>query len=205
MYEVVLFKASQEKTMGQGAMSVEEVARQYQDKVNMSSASEAVSKNFVTSAIRVHKNIFSHPFLREFLMTCENEHGIRNPFDSIQKLDIISMRLKQAADLKWGFTCLYDMWKMGSLGDSIAERQLKGSAPGMQGKGLVELAMFKRSCRDVLLHDWVNAKGYPPEVLGQMQSLTADIASYRDKCGMPGVITAKDLSFRAAWADPSST
>ena len=204
MYEVVLFKQSRDKASGQ-ALTVDQVAELYSQKVRMSNVSEPVSRNFVLSAIRVHKVLFSVPFIRIFLMTCEDKHGVRNPFDSIQKLDVIGMRLKDSADLKWAITCLCDMWQMGSVGETIGERQLKGQAPGMQGKGLVELAMLKRSLRDVLLNDFVNAKGYAPEVLSQMQSLTVDIASYRRTFGMPGKIAPTDLTCRAGWKDlPSS-
>ena len=117
----------------------------------MADTSEKVSDNFVDQALRLHRTVFSIPTLRQFLIGCDNTYGEKNPFDSLGKVDLISRRVKGQQATCWALRSLLDMWQQGAVGEKLAERQIDGRAQGCGGKGLVELATFKKTIRQQLI------------------------------------------------------
>ena len=196
LYEVIMFKGGQESKTGV-TLTVEKLAQHYKEKVRMAESSENVTTNFITQAIRVHKSVLAHPELRKFLLECDDRDGVRNPFDSVAKIEAINQKFKGERDMKWVFHSLYDSWKCGYLGDSISERALKGLSPGMNGKGIAELALFRRNAKDVLLEKF--GPQCAPEVFAKMSDVLASHEAYRSQCGYPG--SKFDGAWKATWKD----
>ena len=196
LYEVIMFKSKHETNTGV-ALTNETLSDLYKEKVKMAESSESVSTAFIIQALRVHKSVLSQPELRKFLLECDDRDGVKNPFDSIAKIDAVNQKVKGANDMKWVFNSLYDSWKCGYLGDSISERALQGKAPGMNGKGIADLALFRKQAKDVLLEKF--ATQCNPEVFKKMSEVLDTHQSYRSQCGFPS--SRFDGTWRATWKD----
>ena len=69
-------------------------------------AEEDISEYFVEASIRVHKHSLSSPECRQLLLECDNELGLRNPFDVVTRLDSIARSLR-TADCIWTMAGLF--------------------------------------------------------------------------------------------------
>ena len=196
LYEVIMFKNKHETNTGV-ELTNQRLSDLYKEKVKMAESSESVSTTFIIQALRVHKSVLSQPELRKFLLECDDRDGVRNPFDSIAKIDAVTMKVKGVNDMKWVFNSLYDSWKCGYLGDSISERALQGKSPGMNGKGIADLALFKKQAKDALLEKF--ATQCNPEVFKKMSDVLDTHQSYRSQCGFPS--SRIDGTWRATWKD----
>ncbi|CAK0827204.1 unnamed protein product, partial [Prorocentrum cordatum] len=196
LYEVIMFKGKHEANAG-ATLTVEKMAELYKEKVKMAESSESVSTTFITQAIRVHKSVLAHPDLRKFLLECDDRDGAKNPFDSVAKIEAINQKIKGVSDMKWVFHSLYDSWKCGYLGGSISERALKGQSPGMNGKGIAELALFRKQAKDILLEKL--SPYCNPDAFQKLSEVLAAHESYRNQRGFPS--SRLDGTRRATWKD----
>ena len=78
----------------------------------------------------------------------------------------------------------------------------EGRAPGCNGKGIVELFMYKEDVAQHILLEWapVNMPKAAQTVIKKMITIFSSVKSYRSYCGYPGKNVAQDTTWRAGWS-----
>ena len=77
----------------------------------------------------------------------------------------------------------------------------EGRAPGCNGKGIVELFMFKTDVARYILGVWapVNMPTSSQTCIEKMIMIFSSVKSYRAHCGYPGKKEKVDMTWRAGW------
>ena len=64
-----------------------------------------------------------------------------------------------------------DFWQLGLFDCGFGKRALEGKAPGQNGKGLIDLMLYKRSFRDELISVRLDSVAWPTTVKDNMLGL----------------------------------
>eukprot|EP00974_Lingulodinium_polyedra_P072303 6997935-Lingulodinium_polyedra.AAC.1 len=185
MYEIVTYKKRREALDGQ-VLTLQAIQQSYKEKVKMAEGSEPISDSFIEAALKVHKVVFSVPAIANLLLFCDSEYNTNNPFDYIFKIEKI-MRRAKGEDMTWVFYALHDAWKYNFLSDSsLSTRAIDGKSPGSNGKGVVEVVIYKKKIRDAFIEKMGEIKHWPDAVKIQMRSVTESHKIFREKVAVPG-------------------
>ena len=97
---------------------------------------------------------------------------------------------------------MVDARKAGFMTQPPSNAVFEGRAPGCNGKGIVELFMFKPVVGRYILHEWavVNMPRAAQSVIQFMITIFSSVKTYRSKCGYPGKNAALDTTWRAGWS-----
>lgn len=76
---------------------------------------------------------------------------------------------------------------------------LEGKAASSNGKGLVDLWVFKRSMRGYLIDELMPARDIPLDMKTQIREVCGSFSSFRDKMGYKNSTQLPDLSWKAGW------
>ena len=113
----------------------------YQEKGALSPVTEKVTESYVDCAMTVHQRALSVPEVRAIVFEAEDRFGVNTPFDSLYKIESIIKRAKSAENIHYVCDYIYSNFQQEQL-TTISVRDLTGKGHG--GKGLVDLALFKR-------------------------------------------------------------
>ena len=185
VYDVINDRNRREKV--NGPMTVEQVADGYMKNVKFAEGSEKVSRAFVDTACSLGTRVLTLTPVREMLLRADQEN--QNPFDNWTKLQTIMAKARTESGILWAFLGLYDAFKMGFLSD-MSVRALQGSAPGMNGKGLVDLMIFKQGLLNHLLSDTLEKAVPGTENLSVRATIKAAL---RDHAAVRSCMTAYPL------------
>lgn len=79
---------------------------------------------------------------------------------------------------------MVDFWRSGALkSDQLAVRQLDGKQKGSNGKGLVDVLVYKRDLLRYILIEWMEPLSWSPSEKALLREACASIAGFRSKCG----------------------
>jgi hypothetical protein len=120
--------------------------------------------------------------------------GLRNPFDVVTKLDAIARR-SRTADCIWIMAGLLDFWQLGLFECGFGKRTAEGKAPGQNGKGLIDLMLYKRSFRDELISVRLDSIAWPTAVKDSIRWVCGCHRMFREKW------TADVQTWRAGWPE----
>ena len=206
VFELVKFRTRKEITTGK--LNHTEVAQLYSQNVKFSEANNVdgnsevpTSATFVESATSVHKRILSIPRCREMLLHAD-ESIEGNPLDSVSKLIVLATRAKTADCIEWAAEHILDFVRSGALAvEQVGCRALEGKLAGQQGRGLVDLCLYKRGLLSHLSNNVLGKLDWSDDIKGAMRDSMTSITAFRNKCGylftpsMPPV----SLAWRAGW------
>ena len=147
VYETWHFAQRKQATLG--PLTPKRVADEFNSKVKLAKASEAVSEEYVSSCLIVYEKGFKLSEVREAVAWCDDQYGKGTPFDSVAKMKDIIKRCKDRPEkLIWIFQAIVDQLKSRKLtGKDLTEHMLFGKAAG---KGWVDLWLFKCDMRRCL-------------------------------------------------------
>ncbi len=169
---------------GQCPLPAAEVAKIYSDNIRFSGASESVTDGFVDTALTVSSRLLSIPAVREVLVSFDSEYGLRNPFDSSTKLQVICSKASTPECITWTVLLLADFIKSGALHvDQLALRTLSGAGSGLGGKGMVDLLVMKKDILAHLLNFTMDTLHFPMPVKAAIRTTCTTIDQFRERCG----------------------
>lgn len=200
IYEVLRIRRLMEQT--QGKVSNEQLAQYYQDKIKMSTESEAVTTTFINQTSVVYTNILKDPKNLDILRSMSEQYGHNSPLNSMTKLNTVLTKCdKQPSLITWCLEKIRDVVNSGmvDLGE-ISNRALKEGNGG--NKGLVDLFVVKRQLLSYLLATDIDRR-----LRGHGSSKRRDFivdmlsshSKYRAKLSPIG--TEPDLTFLAEYKD----
>jgi hypothetical protein len=146
IYDLAAFATKKEKTSG--ALSAAQLAQLYKENMNITDRAEdtPTSKNFIDTAMAVHKRLLSIPACQALLVEADDRLGTDNPLDSVEKLYAILRKGQTAENLTWTIGLIFDWHFSGALTtDQVGVRALDGSSAAAGGKGL-QLDVTKANC-----------------------------------------------------------
>ena len=73
--------------------------------------------------------------------------------------------------------------------------------PGSNGKGLVDLLLYKLQLNKFLLDEWAEALPWPATIRATLRSIMESHCTYRDKVGFPNNAEKPNQQWRLGWPD----
>ena len=174
--ELALFKKTKEQETGQ-SLTKKQLTEVYQNKGNTTSGSDAISENFVGTALNVYDRICCVPRLVECLEFQEAAYNMQSCFGTMSNLSIIITKTDDIQMRIWVMEAMVDACRSGQLvNDQITKGMLSGSSTAVS---LCTLLQFKRQVMTRYLNQEFTAFGVDHEDLQKFREVTKDHASYR--------------------------
>ena len=201
IYDVVKFNNRKQRA-GQ-TLNAEEIAKAYREnvqyaKVDGGEKDNPASKTFVSEALSVHNRLLKLTRVQSVLLAADDDPTFQNPLDSVGKLYIVASKAKEPHLIEWAVAQLLDLVHSRAISvDQLGDRALAGKLQGQNGKGIVEVSVYKR---DLLLHftgSFLDAFEWPDAIKQKMREALKDVPTYRRFCGYPH--EQASLAWRAGW------
>ena len=174
-------------------------------RLKLAESSEAISDTFVELALNVHnKLVVRAPGVFTMLLKMDDELGVNNPLDGITKVHGLLTRFKER--VVWGFELLVDLYNNGGLrNEQFSVRNLKGSGPVAQAKGLADVIYTKY---DILQHllEWIADQKIDTSVKQKIRDISTNVKTFRDHAGCSWNSSAKpsDKKWKSSWSDAAN-
>jgi hypothetical protein len=186
-------------------MTVPQIAAAYRENLEYGKEvpmeDRASADRFVANAMAINAHILKNDAIREILFEAD-DRSEPNPFDNAAKLVLFKEKAKTPENIEWAFKMCWDFIKSGGLAvDQVGVRALEGKTTGSNGKGLIDLFVYKKECKQYIVNDVIPTIGWPSSVKEAMIKSVDTIKEFRDKNGYlynPTFVKAK-LGWRADW------
>jgi hypothetical protein len=193
MYDVVWDKQRRERI--HGPMTETQVADAYLANITFADGAEKVSIAFVGCACTMNDRVLNIPKVREILLL--SDQACNNIFDGWTKLQTVIGKARTPDNILWAFLGLYDAYKMGFILD-LGLRLLQGTGPGMNGRGIVDLLIYKKGLLQHLLGQNLEAFTFKFVIKAKIRHVLKDFETVRANCtGWPG--NNPDISWQGGW------
>jgi hypothetical protein len=193
MYDVVWDKQRRERI--HGPMTETQVADAYLQNITFADGAEKVSVAFVGCACTMNDRVLNIPKVKEILLLSDQGHI--NIFDGWTKLQTIIGKARTPDNILWAFMGLYDAFKMGFITE-LGLRLLQGTGPGMNGRGIVDLLLYKKGLLQYLLGPHLEIFTFKWVIKAKIRHVLKDHETERANCtGWPG--NNNDLSWQGGW------
>ena len=127
-------------------------------KVEGSHVAEVVTQSFIEKSFVIWEKALHKPAIQEVVLDEENMRQ-RSLFNSVIGMYTLVTKAKTEESIDWVFASIYDGRRIGVLtAESMATRALQGSGTGNNGKGLVDLLIFRKSMLTHLVNTYVPSK-----------------------------------------------
>ena len=181
MYDIIGLKERKEATTG--PLSCQALSAYYTDGLRFAENSEKITFDFVENALMVHKRMMTNKRCQAIVLGLE-DLGTQSPLDSIHKLAKICTKASRDDMIEWSLELMVDFWRSGALkSDQLAVRQLDGKQKGSNGKGLVDVLVYKREVLRYILSEWMEPLSWSPSEKALLRETCASIAHFRSKRG----------------------
>ena len=152
--EIAAFKAAYEKANGGVAIGAEKVHQLYVNEVTFAAVvvpgttheKPQFTAAYVDTALTVYSRILTDPVARDLVLVADEEWGQASPYNSIYRLELFTKKAGQGNDaaLHWLLAAVNDMVRNKMVdGTELSERGLSGKKSGGNGRGLLDLLLFK--------------------------------------------------------------
>lgn len=198
-FEVVSFR-NKHKSMTGALLGAQALFEAYNKGVQWSKGSE-FSATFVDTALTCYDRILVHDGCRQLVLEAEEEFGQQSPFNSLYRLEAFTKKAGRhdMAMLMWLLQATNDLTRNDHVSPSeLSLSALTGRARGNGGKGFLDLLIYRRHVRDVVLGRMLDDVLSDSAAKLAIRKALADHASYRMHFGgkvAGGVTYPKDLSW----------
>ena len=152
----------------------------------------------MTEALSVHNRLLKLTRVQALLLAADDDPNSQNPLDSVGKLYIVASKAKEPHLIEWAVAQLLDLVYSRAISvDQLGDRALAGKLQGQNGKGIIEVSVYKR---DLLLHltgSFLDVFEWPDAIKQKMREALKDVSTYRRFCGYPH--EQSSLAWRAGW------
>jgi hypothetical protein len=175
-YELALFKKAKEQETGH-PLTKKQVTDLYQANGTTAKDSDAITENYVGTALSVYDKICCVPRLAECLESQEATYNMQSCFNTMSNLSIIINKTDDVNMRTWVMESIVDSCRSGQLNnDEITKGVLTG---GSATVSLCTLLQFKRQVITRYLNQEFTVFGVDHEDLHKFRDVTKDHASYR--------------------------
>jgi len=195
-----------------GNPSAKEVADLYREHVTYADdksendKDNEMSDSFVEMALTVHHKVLCHGALRDKLMALASEEGMKNPLDSVVKMNALATKGKIPEVIVWAGLLMIDFYESGALpSEGLSTRQLLGQSAGSNGKGLIDLMAYKREFKEYFTGPFLDERTFPSEVKAKMREITASVSAFRAAAGYGYIPSTESLVGKSGYKTPSLT
>ncbi|CAK0899826.1 unnamed protein product, partial [Prorocentrum cordatum] len=209
--EIAALKAAYEKSNGGVAIEADKVHQLYVKEVTFATVvvpgttheKPQFTAGYVDTALTVYSRILTDPVARDLVLAADEERGQASPHNSIYRLELFTKKAGQGNDsaLHWLLAAVNDMVRNKTVdGAELSERGLSGKTKGGNGKGLLDLLLFKMHVLVHLLGEHLDASGTHSDGKVAVRNALRDHSAYRTHFGgkVAGGQSAQDLSWCGA-------
>ncbi|CAK0905696.1 unnamed protein product [Prorocentrum cordatum] len=202
IFEVLRIRRLMEQSRGAGKVSNEALAQYYENEINLSTESEAVTSTVINQTSVVYNNILKDGKNLAILRSLSEQYGHNNPLNSMTKLNTVLTKCdKQPTLITWVLEKIRDVVTSGMLDvGEVSNRALKESAGGH--KGLVDLFVIKKQLLVYLLATDIDRRlrgSGSSKRRDEIVDLLGSHSKYRSKLSPIG--NEPDLTFLAEYKD----
>jgi hypothetical protein len=164
---------------------------------------EKVTISFIEKAFLVWDRALRHREIQDVVLQEEADRQ-RSMYNSVWGMSTLVTKAKTYDAIFWVFASIRDGKVAGFLSpDVMSTRSLEGKVAGSNGKGLVDLLLYKKTMLGHLLTTWLPSKtSVPKEVREKVQEVCQSHQSFRRHLGFKGG-SLPDLQWKAGWAASS--
>ncbi len=194
--DITTFAARTHKETGV-KLNARALADTYAKNVTLSELSEAITESYVDMAVTVNSRLIQkEPHVFTLLLSLDEAEGVRNPLDSVCKLQWLTIRAKDK--LSWVAPLLVDLYKSGALSiDQCSLRALKG--PASTQSGVVDVLARKADLLSHLLR-WAENASFPDAVKDKLRAVCVDVDTFRKHCGYAWQSSSSvNTTWKAGW------
>ena len=175
-YELALFKKTKEQETGQ-SLTKKQVTELYQSNGKTAKNSDAITENYVGTALAVYDKICCVPRLVDCLESQEATYNMQSCFGTMSNLSIIINKTDDVHMRTWAMESIVDSCRAGQLSnEEITKGVLTGTATTVS---LCTLLQFKRQVMTRYLNQEFTVFGVSHEDLHKFRDVAKDHASYR--------------------------
>eukprot|EP00959_Pyramimonas_sp_CCMP1952_P132211 2764284-Pyramimonas_sp.AAC.1 len=103
-------------------------------------------------------------------------------------------------NIEWVFTIVADYFEAELIThDTLSLRNLQGKAPNSNGKGIVDLFVFKKTMLAYFLDTLMPGKAIPAGCKAKIREVVSSAKAFRQHMGYPKATWHPDLSWKAGW------
>ena len=177
-----------------------EFAEWYNKRLKLSKNSEPITKSTVDCSFTIWERALQNPMIRDAVLRQER-HRQKSVFNSIYRMQGMISKAGSAEQIEWAFLMVEDYFEHGFASvDTFSTRSIEGRLPGANGKGIIDMYIWKKKLLAYLVDQFMPGKTVAKECKAKIREICASIATFRSFCGSPKA-PAKDLSWRAGWPE----
>ena len=171
----------------------------YDAHLTTSEQSEKIAITFVERAFTLWDRALSKPKIQEVVLAQEALRQ-KSLFAHSTKLHLLVQKARTDDNIAFVFQLLHDQYLSGILvADMMGTQALEGKQSGSNGKGLVDVWVFKRTLRNYFLDEYMPNKQIPQEIKTTIREVCTDFKSFRAKVGYRNSKVLPDLTWKAGW------
>ena len=176
----------------------EDLHQIYNLRLTTSARSEDLSLWFVKGAYTVWDSILCNENAKKIILE-EEAYRKESMFNTMSKLLFIAEKAKTDADIEFVVALVHDFHVAGLYDtEDLKSSEMKGKTT-TNGKGLVDVWVFKRKLLQHLLVDVLSGVALPAKIKDQIRDVCKDFKTFRLKVGTKFEATPPDQSWRAGW------
>jgi hypothetical protein len=160
---------------------------------------EPVTMSFIEKAFHIWDKALRKPEIQTVVLQEESRREL-SMFNSVVGMDTLVRKAKTDENIEFIFSAIQDGRRAGLLGpEHMVTRSLEGKIPGSNGKGLVDLLVFKKTMLAHLLLVFVPAKDIPGEIKSKIHDVCVSFGKFRAHMGYKHDAVFPDMGWRAGW------
>ncbi|CAJ1452204.1 unnamed protein product [Effrenium voratum] len=161
------------------AISAETMEQLYSEKLNMAENSEPVSENWVKTAYDLWDKALHKATVQQVVLA-EEEFQPNSIFNTLHKMHAVIVKASTPAETEWCFTMMHDQHVADNLKhEDVTVRMLLGKRRDDQGKGYLDLLLYKKKCLQFLLDEIMGPSCLTTEEKTGVRDVLSSCNSYR--------------------------
>ena len=186
-----------------GNVSAQRMLDIYTEKLGDGGGGEPITLSFIDKAFNIWDKALRKPEIQEVVLREESRREM-SMFNSVVGMNTLVTKAKTEDNIEYIFAAIQDGRRAGLLGpEHMVTRSLEGKIPGSNGKGLVDLLIFKKNMLAHLLTVVVPSKSIPAGMKAKIQDVCSTFAKFRAHLGYKNDSGAQesmpDQGWRAGW------
>jgi hypothetical protein len=171
----------------------------YTANLSTSKGSEAITLSFCEKAFTIWDRALCRPIIQRAVLEQEANRG-DSLFAHSTKLNTIIAKARTDDNIEFVFTLLQDYFLAGFVNkETMGSQALEGKQSGSNGKGLVDLWVFKRILKCFLIDELMPKKSIPGHCKTTIREVCHNFDTFRAKAGFANSAVLPDLTWRAGW------
>ena len=160
---------------------------------------EPVTMSFIDKAFHIWDRALRKPEIQAVVLQEESRREL-SMFNSVVGINMLITKGKTDENIEFIFSAIQDGRRAGLLGpEHMVTRSLEGKIPGSNGKGLVDLLVFKKTMLAHLLLVFVPAKDIPCEIKSKIHDVCVSFGKFGAHMGYKHDAVFSDMGWRAGW------